>query len=149
MMPINPHFAALTLITAIMSGCSTLGSIAGANHDSYGPLVNRSIPGNNLHVYQLPGPTSNMGRTISMSIRAENARIEKISNAFAWAGVALAFVPSMGTPAGSPLFLFCTASLTSNDRADWWSKTSLQPGSLMASVADRKYCFTENGRVHP
>ena len=149
MMPINRRFAALTLITAIMTGCSTLGSIAGANNDSYGPLVNRSIPGNNLHVYQLLAPTSNIGSTISMSIRAENARIEKISNAFAWAGVALAFLPSMGTPAGSPLFLFCTASLTANDHADWWRKTSLQPASLMAGIADRKYCFTENGRVHP
>lgn len=144
---INPRFAALTLLTAIMMGCSTLGSIAGASHDSYGPLENRSIPGNSLHVYQLAGPTTNMGRTTSMAIRAENARIEKVSDLFALAGIALAFVPSFGATLGSPLFLFCAASLTTNERSDWWTSTSLQPGSLMAGVADRRYCFTENGRI--
>jgi hypothetical protein len=80
--------------------------------------------------------------------RAEEARIEKVSDAFAMLGIALAFVPRMGGSASLPLFLFCSASLAGNQTGDWWNNTSLQPGALMAGVADKKYCFTENGRVH-
>ncbi len=148
MFPTNARFAVLALLTAIMTGCSTIGSLAGANTDGYGPLVNQAIPGNALHVYQLPRPTSNIGRTPSMTRRAEEARVEKISNVFAAIGIALAFLPSMGASPAVPLFLVCSASLAGNQTADWWSNTSLQPRSLMAGVADRKYCFTENGLVH-
>ena len=149
MLPISRRFAALMLLATTMTGCSTIiGSLAGSNNpNAYGPLVNQAIPGNALHVYQLPRPTSNIGRTTSMAIRADNARVERVSDFFALAGVALAFLPSMGS-SRLPLFLVCSASLTGNQTADWWSRTSLEPGSLMAGVSDRKYCFTENGRAH-
>lgn len=142
MLPISPRFAALTLVAVITMGCSTLASLAGDNHGAYGPLVNRSIPGNDLHVYRPPAPTTNMGRTLSMSIRAENRRIEKVADVLALGGVALGIVPLAAT---SSLFL-CAASLAMDDRAEWWSTKSLEPSSLMASVTSRKYCFTENGR---
>ena len=133
-----------------MTGCSTIiSSLADSNNqNAYGPLVNQAIPGNALHVYQLPRPTSKIGSTTSMSIRAENAQVEKVSNAFETLGLAMSLLTlGVGRSSGVPLFLFCTASLTGKQSAEWWKNTSLQPGSLM-SGADKKYCFTENGRIH-
>ena len=150
MLPISRRFATLVLLATTMTGCSTIiSSLAESNNpNAYGPLVNQAIPGNALHVYLLPRPTSNIGRTTSMSIRADKARVERVSNAFALAGAFMTLIPSMDARSSGPLFLICTASLTGSQTADWWTRTSLEPSSLMAGVADKKYCFTENGRIH-
>ena len=149
MFPISRRFAPVILIAMTMTGCASLiGSLADPNTPSpYGPLVNQSIPGNSLHVYQLPRPTSNIGGTTSQSIQAENAQIAKVSNIFETIGLAVSLL-SLGHASGAPLFLFCTASLTGEQSAEWWKKTSMEPLSLLAGTADKKYCFTENGRIN-
>jgi len=60
MLPINRRFAALTLIIAIMTGCSTIDRLARASPDPYPSVVNSPIPG----LRGNPGPAEHRAHLI-------------------------------------------------------------------------------------